>query len=72
MKRTVRALISLYQMSISPLLGDRCRFHPTCSEYAKEAVALHGSLRGVALAGRRLLRCHPWHEGGFDPVPNKH
>lgn len=72
MNRMVRALISLYQMSVSPVLGNRCRFHPTCSEYAKEAIALHGILRGAALGVRRLLRCHPWHEGGFDPVPNKH
>ena len=72
MNKIVCALIWLYQVSISPMLGDRCRFHPTCSEYAKEAIATHGILRGIALAVRRLLRCHPWRDGGFDPVPHKH
>jgi putative membrane protein insertion efficiency factor len=71
MTKIVCSVISLYQLMISPLLGNRCRFHPTCSEYAKEAIALHGMLRGGWLGVRRLARCHPWHDGGFDPVPGK-
>ena len=55
--------------TFSPLLGPRCRFYPSCSQYALEAVRTHGSLRGSSLALRRLLRCHPWHAGGYDPVP---
>jgi len=70
---TVRAaalfLIKAYQAAISPLLGTRCRFHPTCSDYAREAVERHGLLKGAHLAFRRLLRCHPLHAGGIDPVP---
>ncbi|MBF0425855.1 MAG: membrane protein insertion efficiency factor YidD [Magnetococcales bacterium] len=62
-------LIRGYQLFISPLLPPRCRFYPSCSEYAREAVGRHGALRGVVLATRRLLKCHPFHPGGFDPVP---
>ncbi|MBF0137607.1 MAG: membrane protein insertion efficiency factor YidD [Magnetococcus sp. DMHC-1] len=62
-------LIRGYQLFLAPLLPPRCRFFPSCSEYAREAVAKHGSLRGVSLALRRLLKCHPLHPGGFDPVP---
>lgn len=58
-----------YKRVISPLLPPACRFHPTCSEYAAEAVETHGAVRGLALAAHRLLRCHPWSAGGFDPVP---
>ena len=58
-----------YQLFISPLLAPRCRFHPTCSQYAIEAVQTHGAFRGMWLALRRLLRCHPLHPGGDDPVP---
>jgi putative membrane protein insertion efficiency factor len=65
----VRVLIRSYQWCISPLLGPRCRFYPSCSEYALQAVTAHGLLRGAALAVRRIARCHPWHEGGLDPVP---
>ncbi len=61
--------IRLYQRALSPLLGSNCRYHPTCSQYAAEAVGAHGALRGGWLAVRRLGRCHPWREGGFDPVP---
>ena len=67
-----RALVLLvrgYQLLISPLLGPRCRFYPSCSAYAVEALTTHGALRGTWLAGRRLLRCHPWNPGGPDPVP---
>jgi uncharacterized protein len=62
-------LIRLYQQCISPWLGPRCRFFPSCSHYACEAVERHGFLRGGWLGFRRLLRCHPFHPGGVDPVP---
>jgi len=58
-----------YQYLISPLLGNHCRFYPSCSHYAIEAIETHGVVRGTRLALRRLLRCHPWHPGGYDPVP---
>lgn len=58
-----------YQRLISPLLGSRCRFHPTCSQYAIEALSRFGAVRGAYLALRRVLRCHPWHDGGMDPLP---
>lgn len=69
MKAVVLALIRLYQITLSPLLGNRCRFHPTCSVYAQEAIAKYGVLKGIYLGTRRLLRCHPFHAGGIDPVP---
>jgi len=69
MKRPLIYLVRLYQWLISPLLGPRCRFHPTCSHYAIEALERHGLLRGLYLTLRRIGRCHPWHPGGFDPVP---
>ena len=62
------APIRLYQLLVSPLLGPRCRYHPTCSAYAIEAVRTFGILRGTVLAGWRLLRCNPWSHGGFDPI----
>ena len=61
--------IRAYQLLVSPLLGPRCRFYPSCSSYALEAIRTHGALRGTWLGGRRLLRCHPWNPGGLDPVP---
>lgn len=61
-------LIRLYQRWISPLLGPRCRFYPSCSAYAAEAIARYGFWRGCWLSARRLVRCHPWHPGGYDPV----
>ncbi|MEN6370142.1 MAG: membrane protein insertion efficiency factor YidD [Thermotogota bacterium] len=61
--------IKVYQRVISPLLRPRCRFYPTCSQYAVEAIETHGPFRGSWLALRRLLKCHPLHPGGFDPVP---
>jgi uncharacterized protein len=69
MKSILLAVITAYQYLIRPLLGANCRFHPSCSEYAREAIARHGAARGVVLAVRRLSRCHPWHDGGYDPVP---
>ncbi|WP_323922106.1 membrane protein insertion efficiency factor YidD [Aeromonas caviae] len=62
-------LIRLYQLIISPLLGPRCRFTPTCSQFAIEAIRLHGFIKGVWLASKRLLKCHPLSKGGYDPVP---
>ncbi len=67
--RLLIGLISGYRMFVSPLLGPRCRFYPSCSAYALEAVRVHGALRGSWLAVRRLSRCHPFHPGGLDPVP---
>jgi uncharacterized protein len=67
--RLLVLLVRGYQIAISPLLGPRCRFYPSCSAYAIEALRVHGALRGSWLAGRRLLRCHPWNPGGLDPVP---
>jgi putative membrane protein insertion efficiency factor len=69
MRALLIALIRVYQLFISPLLGNHCRFYPSCSQYAREAIEQHGALRGGWLAIRRLLRCHPWHPGGVDPVP---
>jgi len=64
-------LIKAYQYLISPFLGPSCRFHPTCSHYAIEAISEHGVLKGGYLSVRRIIKCHPLHEGGHDPVPTK-
>jgi len=64
-------LIRVYQWTISPMLGARCRFYPSCSCYAHTAIERHGPVRGSWLALRRVLRCHPFNEGGYDPVPDK-
>ena len=61
--------IRAYQLTISPLLGPTCRFHPSCSRYAVEAIHTHGAIKGVGLASWRLVRCNPWNDGGLDPVP---
>jgi uncharacterized protein len=69
LRRVLAALIRAYQRFVSPALPPSCRFHPSCSQYALEAVTRHGALKGSWLAARRLARCHPFHPGGFDPVP---
>lgn len=71
LRRVLVGIIKIYQRLISPLFPPVCRFYPSCSDYAVEALKLHGVGRGLAMAARRLLRCHPWHPGGFDPVPTE-
>ena len=68
-RRVLAGLIRGYQLALSPLLPPSCRFTPSCSQYALEAVSRHGAIKGAWLAARRLARCHPFHPGGFDPVP---
>lgn len=68
-KEVLRALVRAYRYFISPLLPAACRFHPSCSAYAEQALEDHGALRGGWLAARRICRCVPWHPGGYDPVP---
>lgn len=72
MRRILMATIRVYQLLLSPLLGNHCRFYPSCSHYALEAIERHGVILGSWYALRRLLRCHPWHPGGVDPVPKDH
>jgi uncharacterized protein len=69
MKALVLGLLRGYQYAVRPMLGANCRFAPSCSDYAHAAIAKYGLLRGAVLAGRRILRCHPYHPGGYDPVP---
>ncbi|MBX9962324.1 MAG: membrane protein insertion efficiency factor YidD [Burkholderiales bacterium] len=69
MARALEGLIRVYQWTVSPLLPPACRFYPSCSHYAQEAVHRHGAMRGSWLAVRRIARCHPWCAGGHDPVP---
>lgn len=69
MKRLLTTSIRIYQLSLSALLGDRCRFYPSCSEYARQAIELHGLAGGTWLATKRISRCHPFHSGGVDLVP---
>lgn len=71
MKKILMAMIKFYQKAISPLTPPSCRFYPTCSHYGLEAIEKHGALKGTWLAIRRISKCHPFHEGGFDPVPEK-
>jgi len=69
MKQIALILVTFYRNAISPLMPPHCRFHPTCSSYAEEAIQHYGIARGSLLTLRRLSKCHPWHEGGYDPVP---
>lgn len=70
MLRTILiSIISVYKALISPVLPPSCRFYPSCSDYARESIELYGAQKGAYLAARRLLKCHPYHEGGYDPVP---
>ncbi|MCG7335956.1 membrane protein insertion efficiency factor YidD [Sporosarcina sp. ACRSM] len=71
MKKILMGFIKIYQKIISPLTPPSCRFYPTCSHYGLEALEKHGALKGSWLTIRRILKCHPFHEGGFDPVPEK-
>ena len=68
LRRVAVLPIRVYQLAISPMLGEHCRYYPSCSEYAVQAVMRYGILRGLVLAGWRLLRCNPWSPGGYDPV----
>ncbi len=67
--RLMLGIIRVYQYLLSPYFGTQCRFTPSCSHYAAEAITMHGAAKGGYLATRRIFRCHPWHEGGYDPVP---
>jgi putative membrane protein insertion efficiency factor len=71
MRYVLKYLIRGYQLVISPLIGPRCRFYPSCSHYAIEAIETHGARQGSWLTMKRISRCHPWHGGGFDPVPGR-
>lgn len=68
-ERVVRLALRAYKLTLSPLIGRACRFHPSCSEYAAEALIVHGPARGALMAARRVCRCHPWGGSGYDPVP---
>lgn len=69
MRKLLLLPIRFYQYAISPMMASHCRHYPTCSQYAVEAISYHGASKGLFLAIKRLLRCHPWAEGGYDPVP---
>jgi len=69
MRLVLKFLIRMYQLTLSPMFGPRCRFYPSCSHYGMEAIDKHDALRGSWLTMKRIGRCHPFHEGGFDPVP---
>ncbi|MFT6957268.1 MAG: putative membrane protein insertion efficiency factor [Halieaceae bacterium] len=69
MQRVLIFILHIYKASVSPFLGNNCRFYPSCSTYAKEAIETHGTIKGSYLALRRIGKCHPWHEGGIDHVP---
>ena len=71
MKKILILLIRFYQKFISPMFPAKCRFYPTCSQYTLEAIKEHGTIKGTYLGIRRILKCHPFHEGGYDPVPKK-
>lgn len=67
----LQRMILVYRRLLSPIMGRNCRYLPSCSQYAYESIEVHGALKGTWMAVRRLGRCHPWHEGGYDPVPRK-
>ena len=69
--KTLIRIIKFYQRYLSPMLGQNCRFHPTCSQYALEALRVHGTYRGSILAAKRIIRCHPWGGSGIDNVPGE-
>ena len=71
MRKILILLIRFYQKFISPMFPAKCRFYPTCSQYTLEAIKEHGAIKGTYLGIRRILKCHPFHEGGYDPVPKK-
>jgi len=71
MRRLMLFLIDIYRWFLSPLLGSNCRYYPSCSHFAQDAIRTHGALRGFWLAAKRIGRCHPWADGGYDPVPDK-
>ena len=71
MARLLAGLIRVYQSTLAAVLGGHCRFQPTCSQYAIEALQTHGLRRGLWLSIKRVAKCHPWHDGGHDPVPGK-
>ena len=64
-------LIQIYRYTLSPYIGNQCRYYPTCSHYAEDALKEHGLIGGIIISIKRIFRCHPWHEGGFDPIPEK-
>jgi len=68
MKKIFIAMIRIYQWTLSPFIGQQCRFYPTCSNYGLEALQKHGAIKGTWLTVKRICRCHPWHSGGIDPV----
>ena len=67
-KKILLFLIKIYQKAISPMLGRRCRFYPTCSEYSRQAITKYGAIKGTFLSVKRILKCHPFHKGGYDPL----
>ncbi|MCX7836217.1 MAG: membrane protein insertion efficiency factor YidD [bacterium] len=69
MRTLLIKLIHLYRLTLSPILGNQCRFQPTCSHYGEEAIRKYGAIKGTWLTLKRILRCGPWHPGGYDPVP---
>ena len=71
MRKLISACIWAYRYFLSPFLGSNCRYYPSCSAYAQESVEKHGALCGSWMAVKRICRCHPWHEGGYDPVPEQ-